>query len=134
MSCAMTSLQAHFKDIAEQERQKDILYCILVCAECPLRTRLVQGITKMILEYSHHPAVKQICASDNLTVHRALIIAAIYAEPDFLSYSLDMPSVCSSALSEWVVNKLPALVEKLLNGESTLDEFVLDATHEYITL
>lgn len=130
----MTSLQTQLKQRTEQDRKKDAMYCILTERSCALRKELVSGISKLVQELTTHPAVLEALQSNSIVAEKALVIGAIYAEPDFLAYSLDLPSVCSSTVSEWVVTQLPEIVQALLNGQCTLDEFVLNATHAYITL
>ena len=107
---------------------------LLMFLSVALRKELVSGISRLVQELTTHPAVLEALQSDSVVAEKALVIGAIYAEPDFLAYSLDLPSVCSSTVSEWVVTQLPEIVQALLNGQCTLDEFVLDATHAYITL
>ena len=72
--------------------------------------------------------------SSSVIVERAMIIAAIHTEPDFLAYMMDMPCVCSSTLSEYVAHVLPDLANQLMNGMLQLEEFVAEATYQYIKL
>ena len=136
----MTSLSASIHDAGESERRTDLMYCILTATECSERSNLARGICKLIQETSPHPAVSAIVehlsADDDrtATVQRALIMAAMAHEPDFLQYALDTGGTCSSTISQFAVTVLPALIEKVLNGDMSLPDFVLCGTHAYTTL
>ena len=99
-----------------------------------MRRKLVRGIKQMIQEHSQHPAVRNIVDNESAVVEKALIIAAVHAEPDFLAYLLDIQTCCSSAVSEWAVESIPIPMKSLLDGTSTIPQFIDEITHAYITL
>lgn len=107
---------------------------MLTTAKSSMRSDLVRGIAKMVQEYSTHPAVLGMIGCNDTTVEKAMLIAAIHAEPDFLAYAMEQPGMCSSTLSEYVAHVLPALVQRLLNGKIAIVEFVNEATHAYVKL
>jgi len=119
---------------SEHDRRQDAMYIILTDDISAIRTELTKGITKMIEEHSTHPAVLEMVSSSSVTVEKAMVIAAIYAEPDFLAYAMEQPGMCSSTLSEYVAHVLPGLVQRLLDGKLTIGEFVDEATHAYVKL
>jgi hypothetical protein len=110
------------------------MYTILTAEKSNIRTELTRGITKMVQEHSKHPAVIGMIHCRSAIVEKAMVIAAIYAEPDFLTYAMEQPGMCSSTLSEYVAHVLPDLVERLLDGKIAIVEFVQEATHAYVKL
>lgn len=131
----MTSLRHKLYLQSESERSTDAMYNILFDENCDLRTKLISGVLSLIQTYSKHPAVAELskhCTSP--VVEKALILAAVHTEPDFLTYLMDMQDTCSSTLSEYVAHVLPALVEKVLNGALTMSEFVENASYAYVRL
>ena len=118
----------------EEDRIKDRFYCMLVHITSLERSKLCAGIRKLVLGYTRHPAV---CAMANCKLHaveQALIIAAMYNEPDFLAYILDQPGVCPSAISQFVTQIVPPLIKRLLDGHLNLPDFVAECVHAYVTL
>jgi len=136
----MTSLRTILHDAGESERRSDLVYRIFTDAECEERKKLAHGIAKLILENSAHPAVNMLVEhlkDDNdrtPLIHRALVMAAMAHEPDFLQYTLDTGGTCSSTISQFAVTVLPGIIDKLLNGDMTLPDFVLHGTHAYTAL
>ena len=136
----MTSLRTVLHDAGESERRSDLVYRIFTDAECGERGKLAHGIAKLIRENSAHPAVSLLIEhlkEDNdrtPLLHRALVMAAMAHEPDFLQYTLDKGGTCSSTSSQFAVTVLPDIIEKLLNGDMSLPDFVLHGTHAYTAL
>ena len=132
---------------AEEDRRKDAMYRMLTSETSILRDKLCSGIAKLVHSRSTHPAIMEMIEATELrvptsdfydrvrpTLQRALIIAAIAAEPGFMQYVMDLPDICTSTMSEYITRTVPPLVQELLNGNLALDEFVNKATHEYIKL
>ena len=119
---------------SEHDRRQDAMYTMLTSEVSSMRDNLVGGIAKMVQEYSTHPAVVGMIGSNGTTVKKAMLIAAIHAEPDFLAYAMEQPGMCSSTLSEYVAHVLPDLVQRLLDGNIAIVEFVELATHAYVKL
>ena len=140
MCDSMTSLRTSLHDAGESERCRDLVYRIFTDSECVEREKLAHGIAKLILDNSVHPAVLMLIEhlkkdTDRMPlIHRALVMAAMAHEPDFLQYTLDTDGTCSSAISEFAVTVLPVIIEKLLNGDMSLPDFVLHGTHAYTAL
>ena len=134
MSCAQTSLRSKMHTLSEKDRRQDAMYMMLTDEESSMRTDLTRGITKMVQEHSTHPAVVAMIHCNSTIVEKALLIAAIHAEPDFLTYAMEQPGMCSSTLSEYVAHVLPGLVQRLLDGKIAIVEFVDEATHAYVKL
>ena len=90
---------------------------------------------RMVQKRSAHPGVADVAQhlNDNM-VQRAVVLAALVQEADFLQHVLDIQNVSSSAVSEFAVNVLPPIVDRFINGKSTLPEFVIDACHAYVIL
>jgi len=114
------------------------MYRILTDEECTARSKLALGIAVLVGEQSKHPAVadliKHVKAEHPAMLHRAIIAAALVYEPDFLQYMLDTNDTCSSTLSQYAVQVLPPFLDELLNGNVTLNDFVLNITHAYMIL
>jgi len=108
--------------------------------ESALRTNVACGVLKMVQDVSRHPAVKEVemCLQSKChiarIVEKALILAALCKEPEFVQYILDMKSVSSSAVSQFTVEKLNPSVESVLNGNLHLPEFVLKCLVDYVAL
>lgn len=119
---------------ADHDRRQDAMYCMLVQERNEMRTKLVHGIKEMIKEHTQHPAVLSALSDNTSLAEKAFMIAALHAEPDFLAYVLDIPTCCSSAVSEWAVVRIPPLIKRLLDGTCTMHEFLEGVTHSYITL
>ena len=131
----MISLRRKIHTRSEEERCSDAMYRILFHEQCKLRTSLVTGVLSLIKTYSKHPAITKLSSHSHVPViEKALILAAISTEPDFLTYLMDLDDTCSSTLSEYVAHQLPPLVEKLLNGSIEMCEFVETASHAYVRL
>ena len=135
MSCETTSLSDVFQQ-GNRERHTDCLYSLLVDSTNQLRTQLVNGLHLFITSKTQHPAVDDMFGSTvhSTLVEKAILLAAISREPDFLQHLMEREDTCNSCLSQFCVQILPSLLEQFLNGEITLDVFVLKATHEYILL
>ena len=122
----------------ESDRNTDKMYRILTDDHCVDRQNLARGIANLVEEQSKHPAVtnmiEHLGGKYSVRLHRALIAAALVYEPDFLQYLLDSHDMCSSTLSQYATLILPPMLEELLNGNTTLDDFVLDITHAYTIL
>ena len=111
------------------------MYSILMARSCGARQKLATAVLNMVQDRTRHPAVLDVQRRmDQCVVQRAVLLAAMVQEPDFLQHVLEMPSVCSSTLSEYVVNVLPAIVDDFMCGKTTLPEFVLEASHAYVIL
>lgn len=124
-------------DLGKAERETDFFYNLMTKHNMATRQKLVQGIQKFIEnKHSTHGAIQQMFVFDTVptVIERAIILAAIVHEPDFLQHLMDREDTCSSSLSQFVVNVLPNLVEQLFNGTIDLQDFVLRATHLYIIL
>lgn len=135
MSCAAIS-QKHAHDAGSHERSNDLLYRILLQEHNEERTQLTRGIQKFIQSRIQHPAVHEMFSTVPMlpTLERAIILAALVQEPDFAQHMMDHNDICSSALSQYIVDVLPPCMNQLLNGEYDLREFVMSATHAYIIL
>ena len=119
----------------EQERRGDIMYGVLVAASGELREKLARGVMRLVQERSKHPAIVDIASRlDDVLVQRAIILAALAHEPDFLQHVLEMPGVCRSTMSEFAVKVLPALIDGFVCGDVDLPGFVLGAVHAYVSL
>lgn len=123
---------------SESDRRKDYVYMLLTQQNFPARSKLTRGIAAMVAEQSKHPAVMEMIEGLNgenaYLIERALVAAALVYEPDLLQYLLDAPNTCSSTLSQYAVNVLPPLLNELLNGNVSLEMFVLNMTHAYMLL
>ena len=118
-----------------QERSQDALYSMMTACSSHTLHRLASGIMRMVQERSTHPGVSAVKQRvSDVLVQRAVVFAALGQEADFLQHVLDMENVSSSAVSEFAVNVLPPILDKFLSGKSTLPEFVLDASHAYVSL
>jgi hypothetical protein len=124
----------------DTEREQDALYRILFCEESTLRTNVARGVLKLVQDVSKHPAIADVQESlqsgspTTKIVEKALILAALCQEPEFLHYMLDMKDVSSSAVSQFTVEMLAPSVERLLNGNLHVPEFVLQSLVDYTTL
>jgi hypothetical protein len=124
----------------DTEREQDAFYRILFCEESALRTNVARGVLKLVQDVSKHPAIADVqegLQSGSPTtkiVEKALILAALCQEPEFLHYMLDMEDVSSSAVSQFTVEMLAPSVERLLNGNLHVPEFVLQSLVDYTTL
>lgn len=107
---------------------------MLTLQTCRKRKELVQGIRKLVAEHSKHPAVHEMLQTNTADTEKVLLVAAMYAEPDFIAYVLDQPGVPRSAVSEFIAQEVPPLVECLLNGNTTVQEFVANVTYAYVRL
>lgn len=138
MSCCPISLHERVKLAAEDEKCQDNMYKMLVHEQNKERSKLVEGIMKMVLDYTQHPAVQLVHRNLNgmlsPTIQKVLLVAACAHEPGFLQYFLDQETICSSTISQYAFQTAPELIENYLNGKVRTDEFVTQAVHAYITL
>jgi len=122
----------------ENERCRDMIYRMLTIDHDREREGLAHGISKMIADYTTHPAAVQLDSTIEgvhaTVVQRVLLIAAIANEPAFLQHLMEQENVCSSTLSQYAVNVAPQLIEQLLNGNLNLDDFAAEALHAYTIL
>ena len=120
----------------QQERCTDVLYDMLVNSISNVRTQLVSGLHSFITSKTQHPAVDDMFLSKHMSplIERAIVIAAIAKEPDFLQHLMERNDTCNSSLSQYAIDIVPQLLESLLDGKLTLYDFVAKATHEYIIL
>jgi hypothetical protein len=124
----------------DREREQDAFYRILFLEDSTLRTNVARGVLKMVQDVSTHPAVAEVqeCLQSRChntkVVEKALILAALCKEPEFVQYMLDMKGVSSSAVSQFTVEKLVPSVERVLNGNLQLSEFVLESLVDYVAL
>ena len=132
----VTASQLQVYNAANNERCSDALYDMLVHNDNKLRKQLVQGLHSFITSKTQHPAVDDMFVALNMSpmLERAILIAAIAREPDFLQHLMEKQDTCNSSLSQYALNVVPPLLEQLLDGKLALDDFVLKATHEYIIL
>jgi len=131
----MCDLRMSLQREAEQERLRDIMYRVLVTTPCLECGQLAKGVTRLVQGRSQHPAIVDVAARmDDVLVQRAVILAALVHEPDFLQHVLDIPGVCRSTMSEYALRVLPELIEKFICGDVVLPDFVLGAAHAYVSL
>jgi len=98
------------------------------------RDKLAQGIRKLVLSQTQHPAVHKMLNAGSVIIDRAMLLAAMYIEPDFLRYLMEQPGVCTSTMSEYAANVLPSLVQDVLDGNLSVQDFVHNATQAYVRL
>ena len=124
----------------DAEREQDAFYRIMFLKDSTLRTNVARGVLKLVHDVSAHPAIADVQVSlqrrsaTSTIVEKALILAALCQEPEFLHYVLDMKDVSSSAVSQFTVEMLKPRVEILLNGNLHMPEFVLQSLVDYTTL
>jgi hypothetical protein len=118
--------------LSEQDRTHDLVYCMLADDSHPTRTSMCAGISKLVGTQTKHPAILELLGTTSSTVEKALLLAALHIEPDFLRFMLEQQGTCSSTLSEYTANVLPGLVGLLLDGNQTVPEFVTSALHAYV--
>ena len=119
----------------KQERLQDAFYAILTTSADNVRPQMASGIMRMVQGRSTHPGVTDVAQHlDDSLVQRAVVLAALAQEADFLQHVLEMEHVSSSAVSEFAVNVLPPILDRFMCGKTTLPEFVLDACHAYVIL
>lgn len=116
------------------------MYNILTQDNCQLRSQLAGGVVKMLRDISKHPAVDSIerelhkTAQQTRLIERALILAALVFEPNFLQHILLLPNMCSSTISEFTVQIAQAQLDEYVCGKFDLAHFVENMTHLYIIL
>ena len=118
----------------EADRMQDAMYRMLTLPPCRRRTELVRGIRKLVAAHSKHPAVRDKLQTDTAATEKVLLVAAMYAEPDFIAYVMDQPGVPRSAVSEFIAQEVPPLIDRLLNGNVSVRDFVADVTYAYVKL
>ena len=130
----MSQKQVH--RAGSKERSQDLMYQILVLPNSEERSKLTKGLQKFIKSRITHPAVDEMfsCAPMPPLLERAIVLAALVQEPDFLQHMMDRTDTCSSSLSQYVVDVLPPYLNNLLNGVHNIQQFVMNATHAYIIL
>ena len=135
MSCAAIS-QKQVYEAGSKERRQDLMYQMLVFSNSEERTKLTNGLQKFIKSRITHPAVDEMfsCVPMPPLLERAIVLAALVQEPDFLQHMMDRTDTCSSSLSQYVVDVLPPHLNQLLNGVCNMRQFVMNATHAYIIL
>jgi hypothetical protein len=140
MSTHLTSLRAEMRQAQDAEREQDAFYRIMFLKDSTLRTNVARGVLKLVQDVSAHPAIADVQESlqrrsaTSTIVEKALILAALCQEPEFLHYVLDMEDVSSSAVSQFTVEMLKPRVETLLNGNLHMPEFVLQSLVDYTAL
>ncbi len=124
----------------DAEREQDAFYRMLFLKESSLRASLARGVLNMVNDVSTHPATHTVheCLQSKTKitpiVEKALILAALCNEPEFVQYMLDMEEVSSSAVSQFTVQNLVPSIEKVLDGNLKMPEFVLESLVDYVSL
>ena len=67
-----------------------------------------------------------------IVVKRGLVLFCLNTEKSFVQYLLDRDDTNNAALSLFVCQNLPRFTKQLLNGTVKLDDFVSNATADYI--
>lgn len=93
---------------------------------------MCDGISKLVHTQTKHPAILELFDGKTPIVEKALLLAALHIEPDFLRFMLEQQGTCSSTLSEYTADVLPDLLGRLLDGNQTVHEFVTCALHAYV--
>ena len=132
------SLQIDMHRQAEAEKSQDDMYQMLVQDSHAGRDELAHGIMNMIADYTQPPATqkvrKYITGEHAAVVQKVLLVAACAHEPNFLQHMLEQNAVCSSTLSEYAVQIIPALIQNYLDGKVNTRDFLAEAIHAYIIL
>ena len=122
-------------------RKKDYVYRLLVSND----VEELLDCTKSILEnyvQQHedcHPTLKSLSQSiqtatrhSRIVLSRALVLFCMSTEPSFQQYLMDHAEVNNACVSQFVCDFLPVHSKQLLDGTQSLEDFVTNATGDYI--
>ena len=117
-------------------RKQDYLYRLMVHQNTSeLKSCASQVQDRLRRHACCHPSLRQLIHSDALQrpmVLRAMVLFAMHVDDDFMQWLLEHTGSCSVSLSKFRHDHLPAHVNQLLNGDTVLDDFVSNATVDYI--
>lgn len=127
-------------NIGDISRRKDYIYRLLAVQGAPELSDCTKSILKTYVEKHAgcHPTLASMAAkvdaADNTKVvlKRALVLFCMYAEPSFVQYLMDRTDVSDPCVSLFVCDFLPLHVRQLLDGTVALEDFVTNATCDYI--
>lgn len=119
-------------------RQKDFLYRILVSTSGISELDLCVNSIKQNYVEKHancHPTLSQMMSGSEplpLVQKRALVMFCAHVEKSFAQYLMDREDVNNACLSQFLCEYLPKYTKQLLDGAICLDDFVANATSDYI--
>jgi len=121
---------------SERARRRDFLYRVLVplANDTKELDMCVSGVTDLIEEHKKcHPSLQQLLDSKH-DVHtkKALVLFGLYTLSPFLRFVIERDDACSSAVSLFTHCFLSDHVERFLNGECNVQDFVDNAVVDYI--
>lgn len=123
-------------------RQKDYLYRVLMSKQ---NTKELDDCSNSVVKNyvtQHsccHPTLRSISerlaggkAHENIVLKKALILFCIEVEKSFVQYLIDRDDTNNVAISQFVCQDLPKCTKQLLDGILGIDDFVTNATANYI--
>ena len=117
------------------EGAEDYIFGVLTRSECEDRRKCVAGIGKMLEAHSEcHPVLKNMLVrkhSDAMT-EKAIFLFALHTIDEFVAYVMKQPGVCRTSLSLFKHSRLPLHTNLLLDGNSTVLDYVVNCTTDYI--
>lgn len=128
-------MQQHVQHDIFAEGSEDYIFRVLTQSECKDRRKCVAGICKMLEDHSDcHPVLERMLQrkhSDAMT-EKAIFLFALYTNDEFVAYVMKQPGVCRTSLSLFKHSRLPLHTSLLLDGNSTVLDYVVNCTTDYI--
>lgn len=123
-------------------RQKDYIYRLLVSKNNldELNKCSKSVLTNYVTQHSScHPTLASLAThilddtkTEKIVMQRALILFCMHVENSFVQYLMDRDDVDNVCVSQFVCQDLPKCTKKLLDGVFGIDDFVANATADYI--
>tara|TARA_Y100000817_G_scaffold311210_1_gene303003 strand:+ start:1107 stop:1502 length:396 start_codon:yes stop_codon:yes gene_type:complete len=122
-------------------RKRDYIYRLLVSNDTSELMECKNSIlNNYVSEHGQcHPTLKSMGININnatpakqIVLSRALVLFCMSTEPSFQQYLMDHGQVNNACLSQFVCNHLPKHAKQLLDGTQSLEDFVTNATGDYI--
>ena len=121
------------------DRQRDAIYRMISGPDIQELRGYMHGIASLVDEHGTYKSLRSLTQmirqpNPDPIVCRACFFMALYLEPAFLQFVMDLPDTCAANVSQFKHCVLGPIVTRILHGSCTLDVFVQKCTIGYITM
>jgi hypothetical protein len=116
-------------------RKRDYVYRLLVAADTGELDTCSEGVCGSLSQHEKcHPCISELvqATQKSAVVRRAVVLFAMLADDAFMQYLMERHDTCAVSLSLFRHEHLGSHVQWFLNGEGKLEDFVVNATVDYI--
>ena len=116
-------------------RKRDYLYRLLVTSDTSELCECSSVVCKSLSQHERcHPCISELVHAVHKSplVQRGVVLFAMRVDDAFMQYLMDRHDTCAVSLSLFRHEHLDTHVQRFLNGECALADFVANATVDYI--